>query len=110
MTRETHRVVAISFALGVVDCTCGEVIGNSADELAGVPARFGVTSTGTSEALRIAFAAHRSAFGFTSSHGPGDDFVTGDRSYGTALGNSKLSPRERGLMGAEAKRAKVARA
>ena len=59
-----HRVEAISFRRGVVDCSCGAEVRNDQDtpDLTGRA----LARAGTPEALRGAFSAHRSTYGLVS--------------------------------------------
>lgn len=59
MTKVDHRIVAVSFRLGVVDCTCGVTVVEADRDLElskYAPAR---ARPGTPEALAEASSAHR---------------------------------------------------
>ena len=63
MTPTVHRVRAISFRLGSVDCTCGATLTAVAEV---VTVRGTRCRAGTPEALAGAFSGHRSAAGLSS--------------------------------------------
>jgi len=56
----THRIAAISFRLGHLDCSCGALVRNDRDVRQKVArSSFTLASAGTPEALAGAFAEHR---------------------------------------------------
>ena len=116
-----HRISAISFRAANLDCTCGAIVRGDHDVDYSHWSRAPIVKAraGTPEALAGAFAEHRrlvgasnanvtAAYGGNSSVRWNGPISEASRPHHTAIGNSRLSPQERGRMGAAAKRAKAA--